>query len=98
KPEESRTLELGTKWNLFDSRLMLTSAIFRTEKTNARIDADTSSSVQYALDGEQRVDGFEIGAAGRITRDWTVNFGYAFLDSEVLNNPIPPAETGHARR
>ena len=86
KPEESRTVELGTKWNLFDSRLMLTSAIFRTEKTNARIDTDPGTSVLYALDGEQRVDGFEVGAAGRITRNWTVNFGYAFLDSEILSS------------
>ena len=95
KPEESRTIELGTKWNLFDSRVMLTSAIFRTEKTNARIDLDTSSGVQYALDGEQRVDGFEIGAAGRITRDWTVNFGYAFLDSEILSNRAATGEVGN---
>jgi catecholate siderophore receptor len=95
KPEESRTVELGTKWNLFDSRLMLTSAIFRTEKTNARIDVDPAAGVTYALDGEQRVDGFEVGAAGRITRNWTVNFGYAFLDSEILSNRAAPAEVGN---
>lgn len=95
KPEESRTIELGTKWNLFGDHLTLTSAIFRTEKTNARIDIDPTSATQYALDGEQRVDGFEFSAAGRITRNWTVNFGYAFLDSEILSNRAAPAEVGH---
>jgi catecholate siderophore receptor len=86
KPEESRTLELGTKWNLLGNRLMLTSAIFRTEKTNARIDDPTVTGTTYVLEGEQRVDGFEVGAAGRLTDAWTVNFGYAFLDSEVVSN------------
>jgi catecholate siderophore receptor len=95
KPEESRTAELGTKWNLFDGRLMLTSAIFRTEKTNVRIDVDPTSATQYALDGEQRVDGFEIAAAGRITDAWTINFGYAFLDGEVLSNRAAPTEVGN---
>ncbi|QSX78372.1 TonB-dependent receptor [Agrilutibacter solisilvae] len=94
-PEESRTGELGTKWDLLGGRLSLTSAIFRTEKTNVRIDVDPTASTTYALDGKQRVDGFEVGAAGRITRDWTVNFGYAFLDSEILSNRALPAEVGN---
>src|SRR5690606_25020643 len=36
KPEESRTFELGTKWDILDERLSLSAAVFRTEKTNAR--------------------------------------------------------------
>ncbi|HCK63114.1 MAG TPA: TonB-dependent siderophore receptor, partial [Acinetobacter radioresistens] len=32
KPEESRTFEIGTKWNILNDRLNLTAAIFRTEK------------------------------------------------------------------
>lgn len=94
-PEKSRTIELGTKWNLLDNHLMLTSAIFRTEKTNARIDDPAVSGTTYVLDGEQRVDGFEIGAAGRITDAWTVNLGYAFLDSEVVSNRFNAAEVGN---
>jgi len=36
-PEKNRSLELGTKWDVFDQQLSLTAAVFRTEKTNARI-------------------------------------------------------------
>ena len=90
-PEESRTLELGTKWELFDGRLMLTSALFRTEKTNARTeDADEI----VVLQGEQRVDGFEVGLAGRITDDWTVFGGYTHLDSEVVES-LDESELGN---
>ncbi|MGH9948262.1 MAG: TonB-dependent receptor domain-containing protein, partial [Pyrinomonadaceae bacterium] len=35
-PEKTRTFELGTKWDLFGNKLLLTGAIFRVEKTNAR--------------------------------------------------------------
>lgn len=85
-PEESRTLELGTKWDLFDGRLMLTSALFRTEKTNARVDDPLDEGRLEVLEGEQRVDGFEVGVAGRITDGWTVFGGYTHLDSEVLDS------------
>jgi len=91
EPEESRTLELGTKWNLFGDRLMLTSALFRTEKTNARTeDADEL----VVLQGEQRVDGFEVGFAGRMTDAWTVFGGYTHLDSEVVES-LDPTELGN---
>jgi len=84
-PEKSRTAELGTKWNLFDAKLALTAAIFRTEKTNARTN-DGVNTNDVTLTGKQRVDGFEIGLAGRITDRWTVSGGYAFLDGEVLES------------
>ena len=35
------------------------------------------------LDGKQRVDGFELGATGRITERWQVIGSYTYLDSEV---------------
>ena len=91
-PEESRTLELGTKWELAGDRLLLSAALFRTEKTNARTeDADEI----VVLQGEQRVAGFEIGLAGSITDDWTVYGGYTHLDSEVVES-LDPAEVGNS--
>lgn len=96
EPEKSRTLELGTKWSLFGERLLLSSALFRTEKTNMRVDVDAGSDVLYALVGEQRVDGFEISVAGSITDAWTLNAGYALLDSELVNDPANPQYVGNA--
>lgn len=89
-PEESRTFEIGTKWDLFENRLSLSFAAFRTEKTNARTEDPADATDIIVLDGEQRVDGFEIGAAGRITEKWQVYAGYAYLVSEITesNNPL----------
>lgn len=88
-PEESRTFEVGTKWDLFENRLSLSFAVFRTEKTNARTEDPADPTDIIVLDGEQRVDGIEIGAAGRLTEKWQVYGGYAYLVSEITqsNNP-----------
>ena len=81
KPERSRTYEVGAKWDGFGGKLLLTTAVFRTEKTNAR--TTEAGGVVFTLDGEQRVDGFEFGAVGRITPQWQVVASYTYLDGEV---------------
>lgn len=81
-PEKSRSLELGTKWDLLDEQLSLTAAIFRTEKTNARVTDPTTGLV--VLDGDQKVTGFELGATGRLTDALSVWAGYTYLDPEVV--------------
>ena len=50
EPERDRTLELGTKWALFDDNLSLTTAIFRTETDNAR--AAVSGGFQQTIGDE----------------------------------------------
>lgn len=81
-PEKSRSLELGTKWDVFNQQLSLTAAVFRTEKTNARVSDPVTGLV--VLDGDQRVTGIELGATGRITDAWAVWAGYTYLDAEVV--------------
>ncbi|XID74286.1 TonB-dependent receptor [Alkanindiges sp. WGS2144] len=81
-PEESRTFEIGTKWDLFSERLNLTAAIFRTEKQNTRIQLDSTT---YTNGGKTRVDGLELGVNGQITDRWDVSAGYTYLDSETVN-------------
>ena len=82
KPERSRTYEVGAKWDGFGGKLLLTAALFRTDKTNARTPG-LAGEPDLVLDGKQRVDGFEFGATGRITDRWQVIGSYTYLDSEV---------------
>ncbi len=85
-PEENSTIELGTKWELLDEKLLLSAALFRTDKENARTVDPTDPTDVIALDGEQRVQGFEIGFTGLITEQWRVIGGYTYLDSEVTSS------------
>lgn len=92
-PEESRAMELGTKWDLFKERLSLTAALFRTEKYNAR----TTSGGVTTLSGDLVVEGIELGLAGQITKNWQIFAGATHMESEVsassnaaeVGNPIP---------
>jgi catecholate siderophore receptor len=84
-PEESRTYELGTKWEVLGGGLLVSSSVFRIEKSNARV-PDPLVPGFNTLGGEQRVDGFEMELAGQLTAAWHVRAGYAYLDSEVVRS------------
>lgn len=84
EPEKTRTYEAGTKWDLFERRLMLSGAFFRTDKTDART-TDTATNT-VTLDGDVRVQGIEFSATGNVTRDWQIFAGYSFLDSEIVRS------------
>jgi catecholate siderophore receptor len=85
-PEKSETYELGTKWDVLNERLSLSGALFRTEKTNARTEDPTNPNDILVLEGQQRVEGVELGAAGSITSQWHIFSGYAYMDSEILSS------------
>ncbi|MEN3950419.1 TonB-dependent siderophore receptor [Iodidimonas sp. SYSU 1G8] len=89
-PERSQSFEIGTKWDVMDGKLQLTGAIFRIEKTNARTPGANPGDPPVVLDGEQRVEGVELGAAGSLTANWKIFAGYTYLDGKVTrsNNPI----------
>lgn len=94
EPEKSRGYELGTKWDLFDERLSLNAAIFRTEKTNARTPGINPADPPTVLEGEQRVNGIELGVSGQVTDRWSSFFGYTYMESEILESNTA-AEVGN---
>ncbi|WP_227542890.1 TonB-dependent receptor [Acinetobacter chinensis] len=81
-PEKSKSIEIGTKWELFDGDLALNAAIFETKKTDARsYDAEGILS----NDGDNRVRGVELSSTGQITPAWNLSAGYVYLDPEILD-------------
>jgi catecholate siderophore receptor len=84
-PEKNETYEIGSKWDLFEDRLALRGAIYRSEKTNARV-IDPNNPLLNILGGDQRVDGLELEAAGKITNEWQVYAGYSLMDSKVIKS------------
>ena len=83
KPEKTRSIELGTKWDLLDKRLGVTAAIFRNETTNARIVDPTGNTA--SMIGKKTVDGLELGLTGRVTKEIDVFAGYTYMDSTQNN-------------
>lgn len=83
KPEETTSYEIGTKWELLDTRLLLTAAVFQLNRDNAYIQVGADDQ-DFAYAGETRVRGFELGISGRLTDRWQVFGGYSYLDSELI--------------
>jgi catecholate siderophore receptor len=92
EPERDRTLELGTKWALANGRLVVSSAVFRTETANAR--AAVAGGLLQNI-GDERVDGFEVGLSGNITSKWQLYGSYSFLDSEIVDDGPVATNEGH---
>ncbi len=91
-PEKNRIFEIGGKVEFFNGTLNLQGAVFRIDKTNARVTDPLDPTGTLVLDGEQRVQGVEFGIAGRILPNLNVFAGYTFLDSKFRKSPTPAVE------
>lgn len=85
EPEETTNYELGAKWDFLDSRLTVTAAVFRLERTNMKT-TDPLNPALLVLAGEQRTDGFEATFSGELSDKWQVYGGYAYLDAEITKS------------
>jgi catecholate siderophore receptor len=92
-PEKNRSYELGTKWAFVQGRLDVSGAAFRLEKENART-PDPNNVLLNILAGTQQVDGAELRMEGRLTANWQVTAGYAYLDSKVTETTPGAAPVG----
>ncbi len=88
-PEKTRTFEVGTKWDFFANKLLVSGAFFRVDKSDARTPSLVAGEPP-TLDGDQRVQGIEFSATGNITRNLQIFAGYTFLDSEIVRSNTAP--------
>ncbi|HJT69663.1 MAG TPA: TonB-dependent siderophore receptor [Terriglobales bacterium] len=92
-PETSLTFEVGTKWDLASGKFLVNGSLFRTDKTNAR-EPDPNNPLMNVLGGNQRVDGFQVSLAGRLTDRWQLLSSYALLDTKVVSSQFFPQAIG----
>lgn len=86
-PEQSTNLEIGTKWNLMDEKLLATAAIFQITKDDVIEDGVDSYSMDGSFNtGKNRVEGIELGLSGNITDKLSAQIGVAIMDSETLKS------------
>jgi catecholate siderophore receptor len=90
-PQKARNIELGTKWDLLDNRLVVTAAVFDTRNRNDLVVQDCTGC-EITQSGERKVRGLELGASGMITPAWQVSAGLSSLDTEIVEGSA--ANTG----
>jgi catecholate siderophore receptor len=86
-PVKAKTYEAGAKTSWLDGALMVTGAIFRTEEDNAQTN-DPDNPTITVLNGDERVDGFELGATGHVGR-LEMTAGYTYLDAKTIRSGDP---------
>jgi catecholate siderophore receptor len=93
-PEENETYEAGVKWSFLNERLMAESAVFRTEKDNAR-ETDPTNANNIVAAGNQLVKGVQFSMVGRLPQGMDIVAGYAYLDSAVIYSKFFPTSVGY---
>ncbi|WP_257170505.1 TonB-dependent siderophore receptor [Bradyrhizobium sp. SRS-191] len=108
-PEKNTSIEIGTKWELLDGRLLVTGALFQTEKENAResfnvtsaknatancpYNVTTGSVPCLSAGAAYRIRGIDMQAGGKLTDKWSIFGGIVLMQSEVTKSNILPANT-----
>jgi len=87
-PVKAENYEVGAKAVWLDGLLTTTAALFRTQVDNAVI-TDPERPGVVISEGNQRVDGFELDASGRITPDWEILAGYIHLYPVTIGGADP---------
>ncbi|MFZ6732634.1 catecholate siderophore receptor Fiu [Undibacterium sp. Ji42W] len=88
-PQETKNMEIGTKWDLLDQKLSFTAAIYRTEVSNEVV--QNLTDLLYYQTGKKRVQGVELGVTGAVNRNWLVSAGYTRMDTSVESGPLVTA-------
>lgn len=89
-PERSENFELGTKWNVFNNKLLLTAALFQISKSDVMESVGSAYSADGALNtGGNEVRGIEFSAVGNITDQLSAQFGAAVMTSEITDSYLP---------
>jgi catecholate siderophore receptor len=87
-PVKARTYEAGAKSEWLNGGLQITAALFHTEVDNAQTN-DPDNPTITVLNGNERVNGLELGATGYLTRHWELFAGYTYLDGRTIASGTP---------
>lgn len=82
-PVKAKTYEAGAKSEWAGGALLLSAALFHTEVDNAQTN-DPDNPTITVLNGNERVNGLELGATGYLTRHWELYGGYTYLDGRTI--------------
>ena len=91
-PEQNKAIEVGGKWEIVSDRLLVSAAVFQTEKENAREAATVNGVAGTLIAGAAyRVRGVDLAASGKITQNWSLYAGLVLMESEVTKSNVNAA-------
>jgi len=92
-PEKNTSVEVGTKWELFDRHLLVTGALFQTTKDNARESRTINGQSVISAGAAYQIRGIDLSVGGKVTDKLSIFGGLVLMESEVTKSLVPPANT-----
>lgn len=86
-PNQSESIEFGSKWSLLDNNLDITLAYFDSEQTNIIV-ADINNPGFSAAIGQATSQGIELDVVGQLPADAQIQFSFTHLDAQVDKDSI----------
>jgi catecholate siderophore receptor len=81
-PQKTKSIELGTKWDLLNEQLNVSAAVFSIENDNQTSFDDLGN---FNQSGKTRVNGIELLAIGQLTRAWQLSGGITAMNAKALD-------------
>ena len=85
KPEKTTSIELGTKWQFNDGKVLASASVFHIEKSDVMEGSGYESTGSFNT-GKNQVQGIELGLTGNITDKLSGQIGLAIMNAEVLDS------------
>ncbi len=85
EPEATQNREIGTKLDFWEGAFSVTGAVFNLERTNIKT-TDPANPTRLINVGQQRTNGLELTANGRLPARWDLSAGYAYLDGRIVKS------------
>ncbi|MGR5185698.1 TonB-dependent siderophore receptor [Photobacterium damselae] len=85
-PLRGKQYELGTKWELLDSRLYVSGAVFNITQENSKIAVGPKDNQTLTQGGERVHNGAELALQGKVTDKLNVNASAMYLDAEYTKD------------
>jgi iron complex outermembrane receptor protein len=82
EPEESKSYEIGTKLNFFESALQVNLALYQADTRNLQVRSLVNGVLTDSNAGEARVRGLELEAVAQPFDGFTLGVNYAYTDAE----------------
>lgn len=98
KPNTTKSLEAGVKFELNNGRVMGTASVFRINQDNVLV-GDPNNPFSLLASGRARSQGLELDVSGEVADGLSLLFSYAFVDAEMLDETLDryfdqPVEAG----
>lgn len=86
-PENSESIEIGTKLTLLDDALFIGAAYFTTDYEDLQVSAWNGSFFNIRNAAETEVDGFEVDMVWSVNEHWRLSGSLGILDGEYSSYP-----------